>query len=116
MKESSRSAGARHRRERGHGAEGRAAYLLDREGVSRAKVQATLSNKNVRKAGRWSVPLPKVRAMGTMRSSRCSRQASGRRRREAHVSKVHVCEGFTRKPPKYERFIRPTGLRFKKRT
>ena len=25
-----------------------------------------------------------------------------------------VGEGFTRKPPKYERFIRPTGLRFKK--
>lgn len=23
-------------------------------------------------------------------------------------------ENFTRKPPKYERFIRPTGLRFKK--
>lgn len=25
-----------------------------------------------------------------------------------------VGEGFTRKPPKYERFIRPTGLRFTK--
>lgn len=25
-----------------------------------------------------------------------------------------VGEGFTRKAPKYERFIRPTGLRFKK--
>jgi ribosome biogenesis protein NSA2 len=25
-----------------------------------------------------------------------------------------VGEGFTRKPPKFERFIRPTGLRFKK--
>jgi len=25
-----------------------------------------------------------------------------------------VGEGFTRKPPKYERFIRPMGLRFKK--
>lgn len=25
-----------------------------------------------------------------------------------------VGENFTRKPPKYERFIRPTGLRFKK--
>ena len=25
-----------------------------------------------------------------------------------------VGDNFTRKPPKYERFIRPTGLRFKK--
>jgi len=31
------------------------------------------------------------------------------------VTKVtFVGEGFTRKPPKYERFIRPSGLRFKK--
>ena len=31
------------------------------------------------------------------------------------VTKVtYVGEGFTRKPPKYERFIRPMGLRFKK--
>jgi len=31
------------------------------------------------------------------------------------VTKVtFVGENFTRKPPKYERFIRPTGLRFKK--
>ena len=31
------------------------------------------------------------------------------------ITKVtFVGEGFTRKPPKYERFIRPTGLRFKK--
>jgi ribosomal protein S8E len=31
------------------------------------------------------------------------------------ITKVtFVGENFTRKPPKYERFIRPTGLRFKK--
>lgn len=31
------------------------------------------------------------------------------------VTKVtHVGDSFTRKPPKYERFIRPTGLRFKR--
>lgn len=31
------------------------------------------------------------------------------------VTKVtFVGQGFTRKPPKYERFIRPTGLRFTK--
>lgn len=31
------------------------------------------------------------------------------------ITKVtFVGQGFTRKPPKYERFIRPTGLRFTK--
>ncbi len=31
------------------------------------------------------------------------------------VTKVtYVGEGFTRKPPKYERFIRPMAMRFKK--
>jgi len=31
------------------------------------------------------------------------------------ITKVtFVPEGYTRKPPKFERFIRPTGLRFKK--
>lgn len=30
------------------------------------------------------------------------------------VQVTFVGEGFTRKAPKYERFIRPTGLRFKK--
>ena len=31
------------------------------------------------------------------------------------INKVtFVGENFSRKPPKYERFIRPSGLRFKK--
>ena len=30
------------------------------------------------------------------------------------VQVTYVGDGFTRKPPKYERFIRPTGLRMKK--
>lgn len=43
---------------------------------------------------------------------------SGKRRRKAWkrvVNKVSfVGDNFTRKPPKFERFIRPSGLRFKK--
>jgi ribosome biogenesis protein NSA2 len=43
---------------------------------------------------------------------------TGKRKKKAWkrmVTKVtYVGEGFTRKPPKYERFIRPMGLRFKK--
>jgi len=43
---------------------------------------------------------------------------SGKRKQKAWkrvVNKVSfVGPNFTRKPPKYERFIRPSGLRFKK--
>ena len=40
------------------------AYLLDREGVSRAKVLSnTVKQKRKEKAGKWEVPLPKVRRL-----------------------------------------------------
>ncbi|GAB5031152.1 ribosome biogenesis protein nsa2 [Nannochloropsis oceanica] len=38
------------------------AYLIDREGVSRAKVLSnTVKQKRAERAGKWSVPLPKVK-------------------------------------------------------
>jgi ribosome biogenesis protein NSA2 len=38
------------------------AYLLDREGVSRAKVLSnTVKQKRKEKAGKWDVPIPKVK-------------------------------------------------------
>jgi ribosome biogenesis protein NSA2 len=38
------------------------AYLLDREGVSRAKVLSnTIKQKRKEKAGKWEVPIPKVK-------------------------------------------------------
>eukprot|EP01136_Pigoraptor_vietnamica_P038587 Opistho-1_new@108120 len=41
------------------------AYLLDREGQSRAKVLSNMvKQKRKEKAGKWNVPLPKVRGMG----------------------------------------------------
>merc|ERR550537_2187338 len=45
-------------------------------------------------------------------------QRTGKRKRKMWKRKINkVCfvgEGFVRKPPKYERFIRPMGLRYKK--
>ncbi len=39
-------------------------YLMDRAGVSRAKVLSnTVKQKRKEKAGKWSVPIPKVRAI-----------------------------------------------------
>ncbi len=66
--------------------------------------------------GKWTVPLPKVRAVGEDEVFRVLR--TGKRKKKSWkrmVTKVtFVGEGFTRKPPKFERFIRPMALRFKK--
>lgn len=92
-------------------------YLLDREGQSRAKVLSNMiKQKRKEKAGKWDVPLPQVRGQSEAEVFRVLK--SGKRRKKAWkrmVTKVtFVPEHFTRKPPKFERFIRPMGLRFKK--
>jgi len=93
------------------------AYLLDREGQSRAKVLSNMvKQKRKEKAGKWDVPIPKTRGMSEAEVFRVVK--TGKRKGKAWkrmVTKVtYVGEGFTRKPPKFERFIRPMALRFKK--
>jgi ribosome biogenesis protein NSA2 len=93
------------------------AYLLEREQVERAKVLSnTIKQKRKEKAGKWEVPLPKVRPIAEDEMFKV--MTSGKRRKKSWkrmVTKVtFVGQGFTRKPPKYERFIRPTGLRMNK--
>lgn len=92
-------------------------YLLDREGVSRAKVLSnTVKQKRKEKAGKWSVPIPKVKPVNDDEMFKVMK--TGKRKNKAWkrvVTKAtFVGEGFTRKPPKYERFIRPAAMRFKK--
>lgn len=93
------------------------AFLLDREGVSRAKVLSnTVKQKRKEKAGKWNVPIPKVRPITEAEMFKVIK--TGKKQNKAWkrmITKVtFVGDGFTRKPPKYERFIRPRGLRFKK--
>jgi len=93
------------------------AYLLDREGQSSAKVLSNMiKQKRKEKAGKWDVPIPKVKAQSEAEVFKVVK--TGKTRRKAWkrmVTKVtFVGEGFTRKPPKFERFIRPMALRFKK--
>ena len=90
------------------------AYLLDREGQSRAKVLPNrIKQKRKEKAEKWEVPLPKVRAQGETEVLKVIR--TGKREKKAWKRMVtNVCsvgDGFTRKPPKYERFIRPMGFK-----
>jgi len=93
------------------------AYLMDRKNQSTAKILSnTIKQKRKEKAGKWSVPLPKVRGIAEDEMFKVLK--SGKRQKKQWkrmVTKVtFVGENYTRKPPKYERFIRPTGLRFKK--
>uniref|UniRef100_A0A7S0L8K4 Ribosome biogenesis protein NSA2 homolog n=1 Tax=Coccolithus braarudii TaxID=221442 RepID=A0A7S0L8K4_9EUKA len=93
------------------------AYLLDREGMSHAKVLSnSIKQKRKEKAGKWNVPIPKVRPVGEDEVFKVVK--SGKRKKKQWkrmVNKVSfVGESFTRKPPKFERFIRPAALRFKK--
>lgn len=93
------------------------AYLLDRENVSRAKVLSnTVKQKRKEKAGKWNVPIPKVRPITEAEMFKVLR--TGKRKAKSWkrmITKVtFVGDGFTRKPPKYERFIRPRALRYKK--
>lgn len=115
-------------------------YLLDREGVSHAKVLSnTVKQKRKEKAGKWDVPIPKVKPIADDEMFKV--MLSGKRRstllcpallcfaslpcltRRPYTEKswkrmvtkaTFVGDGFTRKPPKYERFIRPMAMRFKK--
>lgn len=93
------------------------AYLLDRNEVNRTKVLSNMiKQKRKEKAGKWKVPIEKVKAMTEDEMFKVLR--SGKRKKKQwkrFINKVtFVSDNFTRKPPKYERFIRPTGLRFKK--
>merc|ERR1719457_2234 len=92
-------------------------YLVEREGHNRAKVLSNMvKQKRKEKAGKWSVPLPKVRAQSEADVFKVIQ--TGKRKKKAWKRKVTMCtyvpDTFTRKPPKYERFIRPMALRMKK--
>lgn len=93
------------------------AYLLDRQLQTRSKVLSnTLKQKRKEKAGKWDVPLPKVRPVADDEMFKVIKTGKRQKKQwKRMVTKAtFVGDSFTRKPPKYERFIRPMGLRFRK--
>ena len=93
------------------------AYLLDREQTNSNKLLSNMvKQKRKEKAGRFEVPIAKVKAMSE--AEMFSILKTGKRGRKMWKRVINkptfVPENYTRKPPKYERFIRPTSLRFKK--
>lgn len=93
------------------------AYLMDRETTNSNKILSNMvKQKRKEKAGKWEVPIAKVKAMSE--AEMFSILKTGKRGKKAWkriiTKATFVPEDFTRKPPKYERFVRPTGMRFKR--
>lgn len=93
------------------------AYLMDRDEVNRTKILSNMvKQKRKEKAGKWHLPIEKVKPMSEAEMFKVIK--TGKRKKKAYkrmINKVSfVSDSFTRRPPKFERYIRPTGLRFKK--
>ena len=75
-----------------------------------------VKQKRKEKAGKWEVPIPTVRAQSETEVFKVLKSGKTRRKGwKRMVTKVtFVGDNFTRKPPKFERFIRPMGLRMNK--
>jgi ribosomal protein S8E len=90
---------------------------LDREGQNDAKaLSSAIKQKRKEKAGKFAVPLPKVRGIAEDEMFKVLKSGKTRRKgwKRMVTKATFVGEDFTRKPPKLERFIRPTALRYKK--
>ena len=93
-------------------------YLLDRSEATNAKaLSSAIKNKRAEKAAKFSVPLPKVK--GISEAEMFSVVKTGKKTQKKGWKRMitkptFVGQDFTRRPVKYERFIRPMGLRYKK--
>ncbi|KAF1975238.1 TGF-beta-inducible nuclear protein-like protein 1 [Bimuria novae-zelandiae CBS 107.79] len=93
-------------------------YLLDRSNERNAKaLSSAIKQKRNEKAARFSVPLPKVKGISeeemfsVVKTGKKTHKKSWKR---MITKPTFVGPGFTRRPVKFERFIRPMGLRYKK--
>ncbi|KAG8213871.1 hypothetical protein J3R82DRAFT_10615 [Butyriboletus roseoflavus] len=92
-------------------------YLLDREGQKDAKaLSSAIKQKRKDKAAKYSVPLPKVRGIAEDEMFKVIKTGKSKSKswKRMVTKATFVGEGFTRKPVKMERFIRPMALRYKK--
>lgn len=92
-------------------------YLLDREGQKDAKALSTaIKQRRKDKAAKYAVPLPKVRGIAEDEIFKVMRTGKSKKKswKRMVTKATFVGEGFTRKPVKMERFVRPMALRYKK--
>lgn len=92
-------------------------YLMERDEVNRTKILSNMiKQKRKEKAGKWKVPIDKVQAMSQADMFMVIK--TGKRKKKAYKRMINkatfVDPSFVRKPPKFERYIRPSGMRFRK--
>lgn len=90
---------------------------MDREGQQDAKALSTaVKQKRKEKAAKYAVPLPKVRGIAEDEMFKVLKTGKSKSKawKRMVTKATFVGEGFTRKPVKMERFIRPMALRYKK--
>ncbi|RPB01083.1 ribosomal protein S8e [Choiromyces venosus 120613-1] len=94
------------------------AYLLDRTQPNTAKaLSSQIKQKRAEKAAKFSVPLPKVRGISEeemFKVVKTGKKTAKKGWKRVVTKPTFVGPDFTRRPVKYERFIRPMGLRYKK--
>ena len=93
------------------------AFLMGRSEVDRGKILSnSIKQKRKEKAGKWSVPIAQVKSLTENEMFQVIKSGKrGKKSWKRVINKVSfVGDSFTRKNPKFERFIRPMGLRFKK--
>ncbi|KAF1813876.1 ribosome biogenesis protein N [Eremomyces bilateralis CBS 781.70] len=93
-------------------------YLLDRSNPTNAKaLSSAVKNKRSEKVAKFSVPLPKVRGISEeemFKVVHTGKKTKKKAWKRVVTKPTFVGNEFTRRPVKYERFIRPMGLRYKK--
>ncbi|KAF3940990.1 hypothetical protein ABW19_dt0209266 [Dactylella cylindrospora] len=93
-------------------------YLLDRNEPKSAKaLSSAIKQKRAEKAAKFSVPLPKVRGISEeemFKVVKTGKKTQKKGWKRMITKPTFVGPDFTRRPVKYERFIRPMGLRYKK--
>ncbi|SPO04244.1 probable NSA2 - involved in biogenesis of ribosomal large subunit [Cephalotrichum gorgonifer] len=94
------------------------AYLLDRNNPAAAKaLSSAIKDKRKEKAARFSVPLPKVKGISEEEMFKVVTTGAKIRKKgwkRVVTQPTFVGQEYTRRNPKFERFIRPMGLRYKK--
>ncbi|TLS28121.1 hypothetical protein PpBr36_00132, partial [Pyricularia pennisetigena] len=93
------------------------AYLLDRNTPNTSKaLSSSIKQARAEKAAKFSVPIPKVRGISEEELFKVVHTGKSKRKswKRMVTKPTFVGQNFTRRNPKYERFIRPMGLRYKK--
>ncbi|KAH0571627.1 Ribosomal protein S8 [Spironucleus salmonicida] len=92
------------------------AFLLDRETENRAKILSnTVKQKKKQRSAQWSLPISQVNPLADSQVFKVLK--SGKRGKKEWKRKINMATfsplGATRKAPKFERFIKPSALRYR---